>query len=126
MVKFIDKIEGKYRGPVINIILNGIRSFDARCNSSEVIEWVREDLKRRKRYGLPNHLKILEQNLDEEEMHIFINEYIQYQSLPYEQRQRVKQIKVNAKQMQKKLIKDIFNKNHPFSWSALSSWKYSK
>jgi len=126
MVKFIDKIESKYKGPVINIILDGIRSFNGKCNSSEIIEWVREDLKRRKRYGLPNHLKILEQNLDEEEMHIFINEYIQYQNLSYEQRQRVKQIKVNSKQMQKKLIKDIFNNQRPLSWSAISSWNYSK
>jgi len=126
MVNFIDKIEGKYRGPVINIILDGIRSFDGKCNSSEVIEWVREDLKRRKKYGLPNYLKIVKQNLDEEEMHIFINEYIAYQNLPYEQRQRVKQIKINSKQMQKKLIKDIFNNQRPLSWSAISSWNYSK
>lgn len=63
---------------------------------------------------------------EEEEIYPFIREWQDYCKLPKEQQNRVKQIKINAKQMKKKLIKDIINSSRPMSWSSIYSWKYSK
>ncbi len=122
---FIELFEKKYRGPVINIILNAIRSG---CSySGDVIDWVKKDLIRRKKYRkLSDYLTVLESNLDNDLIYPFIEDYIKYQDLPYEDKQKVKKIKINAKNMQKKLLKDIINEKRPMSWSCISAWRYSK
>jgi hypothetical protein len=121
---FLDLFEKKYKGPIINIILNQIR--EGYYFPDDVINRLKFVLNRREKYILPNHLKILKANLDNEEIYPLIEEYIRYLDLPREQQLRVKQIKINSKQMQKKLIKDIINNKRPMSWSSISSWKYSK
>jgi hypothetical protein len=125
MVNFIEQFDKKYRGPIINFVLEAIR--EGAETPKDIMFEIGQKFIRQKSYGdFPKYKQKFWDQFNEEEIYPFLHEWLDYSKLTRGKQKRVKQIKVNSKQMQKKLIKDIFNNQRPLSWSAISSWNYSK
>lgn len=119
--KFLKLFETRHKGFITNLFLKPIR--EGLYRHDEIIDYIRKDLKRRERYGLSNHLKILNDNLENEHIDEFIRYYVEYSKLPYEERKVVKKIKAIEKRKFREL-KDFINDKRPLSWSAISSFEF--
>ena len=89
----LELIERRYKGPVVNLILNPIREgiTDIEEIKSYIKKGVISDIQRHERYGngVPDHLYILRDHIHEADTDI--QYYIDYEKLPYEEKQKLKQ-----------------------------------
>ena len=94
---FLSLFERKYQGMIVNAFLEpirrGVRSHDEIIIAVDIDIQKRKELAYRWRYELKPYWTILEENLSHPDIHDFIDYYIQYTDLPYEQKQKIKQKK---------------------------------